>query len=103
MSAELERRFHKAMVNVYQTAKAELGYSPTRFIQMVSEQGGLQAARSLLASSSVSDGFLTLWEHRRLDLTVEAHVLNRESSELFSPDELEVARNRLSQYGWETE
>jgi hypothetical protein len=39
----------------------------TRFLQMISEQGGLATARQLLWSDTPSDGFTTLWEHHRLD------------------------------------
>jgi hypothetical protein len=42
---EVERRFHRAMISIYETAKRELGYNATRFLQMISEQGGLAAAR----------------------------------------------------------
>lgn len=69
MATDLEQAFHAAMVNIYHTAMNELGYVATRFIQMVGEQGGVGAARRLLASDQVSDGFVTLWEHRRLDLS----------------------------------
>jgi len=37
--------------------------------------GGLATAKQLLWSETPSDGFTTLWAHHRLDLTVEAHVL----------------------------
>jgi hypothetical protein len=38
---EVERRFHRAMISIYETAKRELNYNATRFLQMLSEQGGL--------------------------------------------------------------
>lgn len=57
---EVERRFHQAMVAIYETSKRELGYNATRFLQMVSEQGGLVTARQLLWSDTPSDGFTTL-------------------------------------------
>ena len=75
---DLERRFNGAMVSIYETAKRELGYNATRFLQMISEQGGLTTAKQLLWSSAPSEGFTTLWERGRLDLTVEAHVLKTE-------------------------
>ena len=62
------------MTVIYETAKRELGYNATRFLQMISEHGGLATARQLLWSDKPSDGFTTLWSHHRLDLTVEAHV-----------------------------
>jgi hypothetical protein len=38
---DLQRRFNRAMVSIYETAKRELGYNATRFVQMISEQGGV--------------------------------------------------------------
>lgn len=88
------------MVAIYQTAKRELGYNATRFRQMLGEQGGLVTARQLLWSDTPSDGFTTLWERHRLDLTVEDHVLRAEFATLFSDAEREQALNRLKAYGW---
>lgn len=96
-----ERAFDKAMLRIYERAKDEVGYKATRFLQMISEHGGLEAARQLLHSSAVSDGFTTLWEKGRLDLSVEAHVLQPEFSELFSQEEREIAERRLTAYGFE--
>ncbi|GLX01553.1 hypothetical protein [Microtetraspora sp. NBRC 16547] len=92
---EAERRFHRAMIEIYQTAKRDLGYNATRFIQMVSDRGGLGAARQLLWSDQISDGFETLRSHGRLDLTVEAHVLKEEFAELFTDADKQRARDRL--------
>jgi hypothetical protein len=97
---ETERAFHGAMVAIYQTAKRELGYNANRFLQMVSEHGGLAAARQLLWSDQPSDGFMTLLSHGRLDLTVEAHVLFPEYASLFTDEDLQRARDRLELYGW---
>ncbi len=88
------------MISIYETAKRELGYNATRFLQMISEQGGLTAARHLLWSDAPSEGFTTLWERGRLDLTVEAHILRDEFASLFTDEDRERARTRLEQYGW---
>ncbi|GAA3989853.1 hypothetical protein FOF52_17840 [Thermobifida alba] len=48
----------------------------------------------------VTDGFSALWERGRLDLTVEAVVCEARFAPLFSDGELEVARKRLSQFGY---
>jgi hypothetical protein len=53
MLDEIERRFHRAMISIYETAKRELGYNATRFLQMISEQGGLPTARQLLWSDGL--------------------------------------------------
>lgn len=100
---ELERRFHSDMVAIHATAKRELHYNASRFLQMVSERGGLEAARQLLHVCTVSEGFTTLWERSRLDLSVEAHVLKPEYTELFTEDERLVARQRLDEYGFNFE
>jgi hypothetical protein len=88
------------MVAIYETAKRELGYNATRFLQMLGEQGGLSTARQLLWSDTPSDGFTTLWAHHRLDLTVEAHVLQPRYAALFTDDDRQRARERLAAYGW---
>jgi TIR domain len=95
-----EQAFHLAMLSIYRRAKRDLGYNASRFLQML-DQGGLPAARQLLHAPGVSDGFRTLWEHKRLDLTVEAHVLKPEFQHLFTPQELDIARSRLRDYGYE--
>jgi hypothetical protein len=46
--------------------------------QAAVEQSGVETARSLLWKDGASDGFTTLWELKRLDLSVEAFVLRPE-------------------------
>lgn len=92
--------FHEAMLNVYRRAKSEAGYNASRYLGMVSEQGGLEAARSLLHSATVSDGYTALWERGRLDLTVEALILDPRWVELFTDSERQIARRRLEEYGY---
>jgi hypothetical protein len=48
---EIERRFHRAMISIYETAKRELGYNATRFLQMISEHGGLTTGDTILPAS----------------------------------------------------
>jgi hypothetical protein len=100
-ASQAERQFHQDMVQIYETAKHDLGYNATRFLQMISEHGGLAAARQLLWTDQPSDGFTTLWSHHRLDLTVEAHVLKDRYASLFTDADREQARRRLKLYGWE--
>ncbi|MDP3442085.1 MAG: hypothetical protein Q8T08_04420, partial [Ignavibacteria bacterium] len=67
---------------------------------MVDERGGLRTAQYLLGTDNPSEGFTKLWEKGRLDLTVENLVLNPIYQELFSQDELTIARERLIKYGF---
>ena len=97
MSAQA--RFETAMRGIYARASAECQYRPTYFLQMVTERGGLGAARALL-SGIVSDGFSKLLELGRLDLTVEALVTQEPWRGLFTEDELASAKKRLGQAGY---
>ncbi|GLY07902.1 caspase family protein [Actinoplanes sp. NBRC 101535] len=98
--AALERNFHRALVQGYQDMKRQINYNATIYIQMISRLGGLGAARQLLHTSSVSSGFTTLWEKKRLDLAVEAFVLREPWNTLFTDDEVRIARERLAEYGY---
>ena len=99
MSA-LKNKFHEDMTNIYLTAKKELKYNATRFIQLVSREGGLKAAKQLIAKSGGTYGFEVLWENNRLDLSVEALVLRHEYQELFTDEEREICRSRLKEFGY---
>lgn len=96
----LENQFNEDMQNIYLTAKRELGYNATRFLQLISEKGGVKAAKQLIAKDGGTYGFEVLWENNRLDLSVEAHVLKEKYSELFSEVEKEMCRKRLSDFGY---
>lgn len=97
---EKENQFHQEMVNIYKLNKQLLNYTPTRFLQMVNEYGGLQVAKKLLAASGGESGFLILWQKGRLDLSMEALVLKPEYQELFTPTELDEAKKRLTELGY---
>ena len=96
----LEKQFNEDMKNLYLTAKKELNYKATRFWQLVSDRGGLQAAKTLIAKDNGSTGFVVLWENKRLDLSVEAHVLKPEYIELFTEEERDKCRKKLEACGY---
>jgi hypothetical protein len=103
MGTEAERHFHRDMVSGAERLKREIGYNPTRFMQMVGELGGVEAARQLLRGRDASDGFTTLWEHRRLEVSVEAFVLLPWYRELFAHNELATAERRLVEHRFDVE
>lgn len=103
MFTALQDKFNAAMLNIYNRAKAEANYNATRYLHMVGENGGLETARYLIHSKNVSDGYTALWERGRLDLTVEALIIdNPEYHELFTAEELEICRKRLKEYGYQS-
>ena len=83
------------MVELYKRAKIEAGYTVGYLLGMVSDQGGLKTARRLLHTDEPSDGYVALWEGRRLELTVEATVLRPHWHALFTDDERAIAQARL--------
>lgn len=91
--------FGRAMLSVYERAKAEADYTASFFLGMISELGPVGTARKLLNAPAVSDGFANLWERGRLDLTVESVVLQPRFTPLFTEEELGRARTRLEQFG----
>ncbi|HEY2495603.1 MAG TPA: hypothetical protein VGK24_00930 [Candidatus Angelobacter sp.] len=95
---DLEGQFHEEMLNIYRRAKSEAGYIAAIFLKMVVERGGLETAKYLLHTSEVSDGYTALWERKRLDLTVEAVILNSKWRPLFSDEERQIAIDRLHEY-----
>lgn len=101
--ADLEAQFAQAMFGVYRLAKDEANYNATIFLQMLTDNGGLRTAKTLINASKPSDGYTALWERERLDLTVEAVVVeNPIWHALFTPEEISRARRRLGKYGRQT-
>ena len=97
---DVRAEFERAMKDVYIRAKSEANYTASYFIGMLSSYGGLGTAQRLLASTEVSSGFAALYERDRLDLTVEALVIQSKFASLFTDEELDIARPRLDQLGY---
>ena len=78
----------------------KLGYPANRFYQLFSPHckryiGGVAAARSVLNSETA--GFAFLKKHGRLDLTVEALMLQPQWHSLFRAEELAMAARKIGQ------
>lgn len=86
------------MVLGLQTLKRELNYNASRFAQMLGEHGGVGAAKRLLDSEGYSEGFTTLWEKGRLEMSVEFFVLLPWYEQLFTSAERQRAFARLEAY-----
>jgi hypothetical protein len=65
------------------------------------EYGGYGTAQRLLASDEVQYGFTELWQHGRLDLTVEALVVDPRYQELFTEEQRGRVRSRLRAHNYE--
>jgi hypothetical protein len=75
-----------------------LGYNPTRYLQMVKQYGAVGAAKRVLRPGPPSEGFVTLaYLKDRKDLTTEATAVQPQFQELFTDEELRIARERLGE------
>lgn len=75
------------------------GHPPTIWINMSNKLGAATAARRLLISGDIQDGFERLVKIGRPDLTVEWAVLQPRWNRLFREDIRDAARWRLKQAG----
>jgi len=103
VTSEAERQFHRDMVLGVERLKREISYNATRFMEMVDELGGAEAARQLLRGRDASDGFTILWEHGRLEMSVETFALLPWYRELFTEEQKETAGRRLREHRFDVE
>jgi 5-methylcytosine-specific restriction protein A len=74
---------------------SRIGYRPTKFLQMLNADGGYATAARLLAAPNISDGFAELQMRGKLNLTVEALVLEKGWADHFDPALINQAKKRL--------
>ncbi|MFC7739432.1 DUF3883 domain-containing protein [Roseomonas sp. GCM10028921] len=99
--ATLAQEFDKALLAAYQRAKTEARYTSQPFFNMLTTHGGVTTAMRLINLSQPSQGYTTLYERGRLDLTVEAVVVDEARwHPLFPLDIINRARKRLQEYGY---
>ena len=96
----LEEQFHERMLRLCIEARPVVGNLVSPLRASISSLRGLGAAKVLLYAAHVTTGFEELWRKGRLDLSVEAIVLEPEWAELFTDYELGIARERLEGAGY---
>ena len=96
---QLRKQLEGDMENIYYEA-AKIGYYPTRYMDMIKRKGAMTTALELIRRDGGSSGFSKLWDLKRLDLSVEALVVSGKYDLLFSKDDIEICRQRLSDYGY---
>ncbi len=90
LETELKYRFVESI-----RLSRELGYHPTVFADMVNTLGALATAKKLVKTSAVQSGFKSLLKLGRLDLSMEAIMLEEIFIPLFTENELIAAKWRL--------
>lgn len=99
----LEEEFQQEMMSGIEASKRELHYTPIYFLRMAHEHGAVQTAKMLLGDSTVQEGLMKLYELNRLDLSMEAMVLDRKYRTLFTYEERKAARQRLEKLDYQIE
>jgi hypothetical protein len=73
-----------------------LGYTPTRFIEMIRSEHPVEVAKRLVTSGNFQVGFIALNNTGRPELTLESIVLQPKYGSLFTRDERDAAQWRLN-------
>lgn len=87
--------FTKALWATYNTAVREAKYQAPYFRRMLLDNFGFDTACQLITSPNATTGFTHMYENDRLDLTVEAVVIQPQWSGLFEKEVLSAAHKRL--------
>lgn len=93
--AVLEAQFDKDMMFIYEEAKRRIGYNATRFLQMIRNKGGVEAAKHLINTAEEPEGFTRLKASHCLDISAEVFALKPEYESLFTEEERKICRERL--------
>ncbi len=97
----LKRELRERYLSTYRECK-KFGYKPSLFLDMViSDDDIVAVTRKLIYKSGGTSGFETLYENKRLDLSVERIILERRFRRLFSKEDLCTAYARWGEYNYE--
>jgi hypothetical protein len=96
---ELGGRFAAELDAAWEAWRVEASYTWKRYKPMVRRYGAVGTVRRQVVKPGASPGFLRLLAAGRLDLTMEALVLKLDFAPLFTYDERDAARERLTHYG----
>ena len=98
---QLKYELRERYIQTYNECK-KFKYFPRAFLDMVvSNEDIVEVTRKLVHKEGGTSGFTTLFEHMRIDLSVEKIILEHRYRELFSHEDLRVAYERLKQYGYD--
>jgi hypothetical protein len=100
--SDLQAEFQEALRGLLRESRA-IDPLSVYMLKRLDEEGGLPMAKRVLTERGQQTGLMRLWREERLEISVEALVLRPEYRMLFSADELQEARKRLSVLGYKDE
>lgn len=92
--------FNKTIVEKIKECEKLTGIRDEKLLQNTEKFGGVEACRNILKRKQYSKCFLTLKEKGRLDLSIEALVVDSRFSQLFSDDEVNFCFESLCEVGY---
>jgi hypothetical protein len=96
LEMRLMAEFQKAIIELQ-----KMGYTPTHFKKMLSIKGAVDTVNFLLGVDKYSEGITRIWELKALYLSMEAIIIKEPYCQLFTENQLKVARKRLKDLGYE--
>ena len=90
----LEKNFEKELIKKCEIAEKEYGCPQKRLLLTV------RTVQEILRKGRVSDGFDKLQKANRLDLTMEATIVESKYNELFTDEEVNSCHELLCEYGY---
>ncbi len=97
---QIKQSFHNEMVLIYKRITKELKYKSPRLIDLINKNGGYEAAIKYLVTESSVQDFAVLWENERLDLSVEALIINEKYRDIFDESIVEMCDKKLKEYSY---
>ena len=97
---ELEQAFETDLLRRCEQAKSAKLCNPDRLCQQIQKYGGIRTVQELIRKGKASDTFDSLQRNNRLDLTVEALVVDNKYSDLFTDAEVNACFMLLCEYGF---
>lgn len=98
---QLKRELRERYISTYNECK-KFKYFPRAFLDMiVSDSDIVDVTRRLIHKEGGTSGFTTLFENKRMDLSVERIILEPRYRELFTIEDLHAAYDRLNEYKYD--
>lgn len=97
---QLERTFTTELLGQLSAATEVTGVQEARLQEQAEKSGGVQAVKQLLSRNQTTRHFQRLKELGRLELSVEAMVIQGKYSSLFTDDEVNACLDVLLENGY---
>ena len=97
---EIELNLFTDMIRIYRETDIQCNYKAAGFFQMIQNDGAIITAKEIVNKTELTEGFMKLAECNRLDLSVEALIIQEKYKELFTPKERKICISRLKKHGY---